>query len=121
MMLLANSLYRFEFVLPFRECDQERREAFNLKSPTDDVEGLVEYEGVESFLPVRALETQDLQSLLERRSVLSSSLHRWRQGAASRQSGHFRIPFSLLASSVYTLSWLRWCCIIAFLLASPNR
>lgn len=50
MVLLANLLHRFEFALPFRECEQERREAFNLKSPTDAIEGLVEYEGVQYFL-----------------------------------------------------------------------
>jgi hypothetical protein len=50
MVLLANLLHRFGFALPFRECEQERREAFNLKSPTDAVEGLVEREGVKYFL-----------------------------------------------------------------------
>jgi hypothetical protein len=47
MVLLANLLHRFEFALSFRECEQERREAFNLKSPTDAIEGLVEHEGVQ--------------------------------------------------------------------------
>ena len=50
MMLLANLLHGFGFALPFWECDQERHEAFNLKSPTNAFEGLVEHEGVESFL-----------------------------------------------------------------------
>jgi hypothetical protein len=49
-VLLANLLRRFEFALPFRECEQERHEAFNLKSPSDAIEGLVEREGVKYFL-----------------------------------------------------------------------
>jgi hypothetical protein len=45
MILLAKLLHRFEFALPFRDCERERREAFNLKSPTDAIEGLVMHEG----------------------------------------------------------------------------
>lgn len=50
MILLANLLHKFKFVLPFRECEQERHEAFNLKSPTNAIEGLVEHEGVQYLL-----------------------------------------------------------------------
>jgi hypothetical protein len=40
-------LHRFEFALPFRECEQELHEMFDLKSSTGAIEGLVEHEGVQ--------------------------------------------------------------------------
>jgi hypothetical protein len=57
---LADLLHRFEFALSFRGCDQEQHEAFNSKSPTDAVEGLIEHEGVYSSLNSLGVENSKL-------------------------------------------------------------
>ena len=106
MMLLASLLhgFGFGFGLPFWECDQERHEAFNLKSSTNAVEGLVEHEGVESFLNGLSLRKFKTIEVFENgdRCCRAHFI-----AGIKEPSGYFRIPFSFPTSNVHILSLLR--------------
>jgi hypothetical protein len=95
MTLLANLLHRFGFALPFWECDQERYEAFNLKSPTNAVEGLVEH-GVESFLNGLSLRKFKTIEVLENgdRVHFIAGVKELRLGSLDILEYHFRYPHS---------------------------
>jgi hypothetical protein len=95
-MLLANLLHRFGFALPFWECDRERYEAFNLKSPTNAVEGLAEH-GVESYLnglSLRKFKTIEVLENGDRRCRVHfiGGVKELHLGSLDNLEYHFRYP-----------------------------